>query len=256
MKTPFHYFLLILITCFSIISVDGQHAIYIGGKGGISIPNLSAGSNNPLATGYKSSLGADFGILAEFPINRWFSIQSEIDYSQEGGKHNGLQPFINPYPDVAPQPYLYADFKSEVRLNYLMVSAMAKFNFNISKKLKAYINVGEFGGLLLGAKTLVSGSSHVYLDAAGQQEQQVYPDAVFIFDDNENIKDSLKSFNTGVIALVGFSYEVGRGKIFIEGGGNYGFISVQKNPDNGTNYAGAAIMHIGYEYMLRKRRKR
>jgi hypothetical protein len=238
------------------ISVYAQHAIYIGAKAGISIPNLRAGSDNPLVNGFSTSLGADFGVLAEFKINRWLSIQPEIDYSQEGGKRDGLQPLINPFPDIVNQPYLYANYKSAVRLNYLMIPVMAKFSFKLSGKFNFYTNVGVFGGLLLGGKTMLGDSSHIYLDPAGTQEQTYYPNAVFAFNDNENIKDSLKNFNAGVILFIGFSYNIGNGKIFIEGGGNYGIIGVQKNPDNGTNYAGAITAHLGYEFILRRRKKR
>ena len=99
---------------------------------------------------------------------------------------------------------------------------------------------------------MVSGSSHVYTDPAGTREQTYYPGAVFPFDDNENIKDSLKTFNAGVILFVGFSYNVGKGKIFIEGGGNYGFLNIQKVAADGKNETGAATAAIGYSIWLGK----
>jgi len=234
------------------VAVYGQHNFYMGVKGGISVPNLRAGTDNPLTSGYSTSLGADFGVLTEFTINKWLSIQSEIDYSQEGGKHDGLQPFINQFTNIAPQPYLYADYNSAIRLNYLTIPVMAKFSFVLSKKIKFYTSVGGFAGFLLGGNTKISGNSLVYLDAAGTQQQEVYPGVVFAFNDSENIKDSLKSFNAGAIAFIGFSYTTRMGKFFIEAGGNYGFIAVQKNPANGTNYAGAITAHIGYEFLLEK----
>jgi hypothetical protein len=252
LKTSFRYFLLVSITCFVIASTYGQY--YIGVKGGICVPDLRAGSDNPLSNGYETSLGADFGVMAELPINKWLSLQAEIEYSQEGGKRDGLQPFFNPYTNISPQTFLYANYNSGVRLNYLMLPVMAKFNLKLARKLKLYINAGGFCGLLLGGKTLVSGNSLVYLDPAGTQPQQVYPGIIFPFNEDENIKDSLKSFNAGVIAFIGFSYRVGRGKVFIEAGGNYGLIAVQKNPTNGTNYSGAVTAHVGYEYLLWRKR--
>ena len=255
MQNTLRCFLLISFTYFIGVAVYAQRTVFIGVKGGISIPNLHGNSSNPLESGYSTSLGADCGVLAEFTINKWFSIQPEIDYSQEGGKHDGLQPFINPYPDIAPQPYLYATYNSAIRLNYLMVPIMAKFNFNLSGKLKFYTNVGGFAGFLLKGKTMTSGNSHVYLNPDGTNEQPFYPNAVFSFADNENITDSLKTFNAGIIAFVGFSYQLGNGKIFIEGGGNYGLVGVQRYTYDGTNYAGAITAHIGYEYILRRKKR-
>ena len=250
MKKIFSFLVLFIV----VSTAYSQHTIYIGAQGGICIPNLSAGNIDPLSTGFESALGADFGALAEFSINKWFSIQPEIDYSQEGGKRDGLQPFINQFQNIAPQPYLYADYNAGIQLNYLLIPVMAKFKFAIAHKLEFYINAGGYIGLLLKAKTKTSGNSLIYYDAAGQNAQQVYP-GIYNFDQQVNITDSLKTFNAGVITSIGFSYDIGRGKIFIEGGGNYGFVTVQKSAANGANNALAATMHLGYAYSLRKRKK-
>src|ERR1700739_2506327 len=119
MKNLFHFFLSVLILCISVHKVYAQHDIFIGAKGGICIPNLKAGTDNPLSRGFSTSLGADFGVLGEYDINKWLAIQTEINYSQEGGKNDGFQPLINPRPDLAPQPYLYANYKSVVQIDYL-----------------------------------------------------------------------------------------------------------------------------------------
>jgi hypothetical protein len=64
-KLIFYLFFLSLTLLF--FNVDAQD-VALGIRGGISIPNLSAGSNNqnPLNTGYSSRLGPDFGVFAEF----------------------------------------------------------------------------------------------------------------------------------------------------------------------------------------------
>jgi hypothetical protein len=250
MKKRLYYFIPVLLLCFFINSVQAQQNVFIGVKGGISIPNLTAGSGNqnPLSNGYSSRLGADFGVLAEFPINKWFSIQPEIDYSQQGGKHDGLQAFPNPQP---PPTYLYANYNSTAKLNYLLVPVMGRFNFHLADKLKLYVNAGVFAGFLLSAKTVASGSSTIYADPAGQ-EPIGGPEQ---FDSTQDIKSSVNTFNFGVIGAVGLSYAIGQGKIFVEGGGNYGFINIQKYATDGTNYTGAATIHVGYEYALECKKK-
>ena len=260
MKKRFCSILLISILSFSISEVFAQHNLFIGVEGGISIPNLSAGSGNtnPLSNGYSSRLGADFGILAEYQINKWFSIQPGINYSQQGGKHDGFQAFPTPTEAAAAFPpgeapkYLYANYNSTAKLNYLMVPVMGKFNFHLTNKLKLYAETGLFAGFLLSAETVSSGSSNVYADPAGTQE---LPIGVLPFNNSDNIKDSVNTFNFGVIGALGLSYQLGRGKIFIEGGGNYGFINIQKNADDGKNYTGAATVHIGYECLLDCKKK-
>ena len=241
--------LVTLISCFITFSTCGQVNIYAGFKGGICIPNLTAGSNNksPLSRGYRSGTGGDFGLLATGQFNKRFALQCEIMYTQQGGKRNGLQAIPNP---LAPDPpYLYANFKNTAKLNYLQVPIMARFDFILQKNLNLYANAGGFAAYLLSAKSVSSGSSLIYADQAGQHPVTQTEQS---FDSNEDIKGSIHKFNAGVIGAIGISYEMHFGKIFIEGGGNYGFINIQKYKADGTNYSGAATVHVGYLYALQK----
>lgn len=250
-KTIYGGFISLVILFVSFRTV-AQNTFYLGVKGGISIPNLTAGSNNqnPLSNGFSSRLGADFGLLFEFPINKWFSIQPEIDYSGQGGKHYGLQAVPDPYSTTP--PYFYANFKNVARLNYLQVPIMAKFNFAIAKNWKFYVDAGPFAGFLLSAKEISTGESYLYSDPEGQQPVSPQQES---FDTTQNIKSSINSFNFGLMGLIGFSYNVCGGKVFIEAGGSYGFINIQKYSADGTNYAGAATMHLGYAYTLHCKKK-
>jgi hypothetical protein len=36
--------------------------------------------------------------------------------------------------------------------------------------------------------------------------------------------------------------------VFIEGGGNYGFLTIQKDSANGKNNTGAGVVNLGYAY--------
>ncbi len=224
----------------------------LGVRGGISIPNLSAGgsNNNPLNTGYKSRLGPDLALFADFGISKDFSIEPVLEYSSQGGKKDGMQAFPNPYGSTP--TYLYANFKSEAKMNYLLVPVLAKLGWNISHSspVRFYVNVGPFVGFLLNAKQVTSGSSPVYADQDGTT--QVSPGAQS-FDNTQNIKSQLHSANFGVEANVGFSEAFGKSEIFIEGGGNYGFLNIQKGTANGKNNIGAGTLTIGYAYHLGKK---
>jgi hypothetical protein len=219
----------------------------LGARGGISIPNLTAGGseNNPLNTGYKSRLGPDVALFGDYQISSLFSLGAMLEYSSQGGKKTGMQAFPNPQGST-PQ-YLYANFKSEAKLNYLLVPVLAKFGWNVSKHspVRIYIDAGPFAGFLLSAHQVTSGSSMVYADPNGQQP--VSPSAQS-FDANNDIKDQLNTFNFGVSGNVGVAYHFSKSRVFIEGGGNYGFLNIQKGTANGKNHTGAGTVALGYGY--------
>lgn len=76
----------------------------------------------------------------------------------------------------------------------------------------------------------------------------------------QNIKDQLHKLNWGLEGNVGIQYQINRHKIFIEGGGNYGLMVIQKSTGkdangkseylNGKNHIGAGTVMIGYAYTL------
>src|SRR5690242_8025654 len=100
---------------------------YLGIKGGISIPNLRAkgSEQNPINTGYSSRLGPDFAVFFEKGISRTFSLMPSLEFSSQGGKKDGFQAFATPaefaaaFPPGNVPPYLYADYNSEAKMNYL-----------------------------------------------------------------------------------------------------------------------------------------
>lgn len=231
--------------------------VAIGVRGGISIPNLSAGGSeqNPLNSGYSSRQGPDFGLFADFRISGLFSIEPMLQYSSQGGKKDGFQALTTP-PDLAaafqaqnqPVPaYVYANYNSMAKLNYLMIPILAKFGWNLGKTSpwRFYADAGPFAGFLLNAHQVTSGSSMIYADAGGTQPITQQPVS---FNGNTDIKNQLHTFNLGIEGNVGFAYKVGAGNIFIEGGGNYGFLNIQKGTSNGKNNTGAATADVGYAY--------
>jgi hypothetical protein len=229
----------------------------IGIRGGLSIPNLSAGSGNqnPLNTGYSSRLGPDAGIFGEFKFSSLFSLQVMAEYSSQGGKKDGLQAFTTP-PQVSAEfsagqspQYLYANYNSTAKLNYLMLPVLAKFGWNFKgSPWRFYVDAGPFAGFLLTAKQVTSGESQFYTDPAGTQP---LPGGAQSFNNTEDIKNQLHTVDFGIEGNVGFSYQLGPGNLFIEGGGNYGFLNIQKGTANGKNNTGAATVNLGYIYWFK-----
>jgi hypothetical protein len=250
-RSIFYFAILGLLLLF--FNADAQD-VAIGIRGGISIPNLSAGGSqqNPLNTGYSSRQGPDAGLYAEFKFSDLFSLQPMIQYSSQGGKKDGMQAF--PTPDAikqqyqgegqTPPTYLYANFKSDAKLNYLMIPVLAKFGWNFHKSpFRIYVDAGPFVGFLLSAKQVTSGTSNFYADAGGTQQVTPSPQNM---DNTQDIKDQLNTTNFGVEGNLGLQYKLKQSYVFIEGGGNYGFLNIQKGTANGKNNTGAATVDIGY----------
>jgi hypothetical protein len=245
---------LLLVSLFIGATVNAQQAVDIGFKAGLSIPNLTSGSTaNPINSGYGSRFGPDASVQVEVHISKHFSIQPQVEYSSQGGKKDGVQAFAVPadmvplFPPGEVPPYLYASYKSEAKINYLMLPILAKYRFDLGKRLGAYAAVGPFASLVLTAKNITSGTSNIYLD---EQETQPLTPEPQPFDNKEKIKDELHPFNAGISGHVGVDYQMARGSVFIEGGGNYGLIDIQKGDANGKNKTGAAVINLGYQFRI------
>ena len=144
-------------------------------------------------------------------------------------------------------PYIYADFDNEAKLNYIMLSILGKFSFRLGEEspLSVYADAGPFGGYLLSAHSVTTGSSQLYLDEAMQEP---FPGEPVSFDNDEDIKDQLHTGNFGITGDLGLSFDFGSSRVFIEGGGNYGFVPIQKDEADGKNRIGAATVRLGYAF--------
>ena len=270
MKIIRTWFILTFTFC-CILSTHAQSAKYYSVvKAGLGIPSLTTGSKStPLSESYSSRLGFYGGFVSEFQTNKRLSLRTEINYSSQGGRREGMQalPLSNemeqlwqilPGFGITPDEYMYADIKSEAILNYLEIPVMAKFTFGLSSRINFYLQAGPYMGLLLNAKNVTSGSSSIYIDKEGNlpvdailQQAQMPLIGEQSFDHNEDIAADIHRFNVGGQGVLGFGLMMGSGRIFIEGGGNYGFIPIQKDDANGTNNTGAGTVTIGYLYGLK-----
>jgi hypothetical protein len=260
--------LFMFILAFCCINPSNAQSVkfFAGIKSGFGIPNLTAGSiTTPLSEGYSSRIGYYGGIIAEYQSDRWFGIRSEINYSSQGGKRYGFQALpvpsemqmlwqILPLFGINPDEYMYADIKSDAILNYLEVPVMAKATISLLRGIHFYMQAGPYLGILVNAKNITSGSSMIYIDKSGTtslddalQEAQI-PTTIGpqSFDHTEVINSDVHRFNVGGQGALGFDIAMGSGKLFLEGGGNYGFIHIQKDKANGTNNTGAGTVTLGY----------
>lgn len=287
--------------------------VSIGVKGGLTIPSIRpGGTKTPLSEGYSSRLAWGGGAFTELQFTETFSLTVGLEYSGQGGQKKGMQALpagpitgqaiagikqgviANLTPMMGaeqaavvaagtstlfPDDYIYADFKSTAKFNYLMLPVQAKFgcNFSPTSPFRAYVSVGLFASYLMKAERVSEGSSRFYTDYKGTLLAD-YADAVVknmaepaksVFNgilsssefkalgaeqnlnNTQDITDQIYRFNYGFIGNVGVSYDfAARHRIFIEGGGNFGLKKIQKDDANGQNRIGAGVVMIGYSYKL------
>jgi hypothetical protein len=218
------------LSFFLFFSLTAKAQWDLGLQGGISIPNLSAGGsdNNPLNTGYSSRLGPEFSIFGEYHVSSLFSLVPKVEYSAQGGKKDGLQAMPTP-PELAQYfeqqgmqvpTYLYANFKSEAKLDYLLIPILAKLGWYLDaqKKFRITVAAGPYIGFLLSAKQVTSGNSYIYLDPSGKDTLPVGSQS---FDKTTDIKNQLNTTNFGVDGSVGIEFLLGAShhdKIIFEAG--------------------------------------
>ncbi|WP_162852664.1 porin family protein [Dinghuibacter silviterrae] len=231
-----------------------QKPFYLGVEGGVGIPNLTAGGSSPVSKGYSSILGPDFGVFAEYGWKKRWSLRAELSFVTEGGKKNGVQaiptaPFAAYFPQgYTPPEYFYATFYSKARLNYLQLPLLAKYKMPLGAHWTLSVNLGPYVAYLLNAKTITKDSSMIYYDP---QEQQPFPVGKQDFSGTEDITDQIHRFNCGFQGGIAIEHPCGHGYLFLNAGGSYGVINIQRYAEDGKNNTGSATAVIGYALRIR-----
>jgi Outer membrane protein beta-barrel domain len=245
----FYRLIFIIFILFASLPCISQN-LKLGLKGGLSLPNLSSSGGSEVSKGYKTISGPDFGLMVDYTITDQVSMETGIEWSTQGGQKSGLQtipasPELAQYfPPGSNVQYLYANFTSTVRLQYLMLPVLLKYTIDLDEvnHWKLYWDGGVFGALMMTAKASAAGTSKVYYDK--EETNQVGSVAVQ-FDSTGDIKNQLHKGNFGLEGDIGILYHLNNLSVFAEGGANYGFINLQKSSQNGINHTGALIFRIG-----------
>lgn len=270
MKLTMKKILFIISLLLSSYAIQAQTEIYFGARGGLNIPKLTASGDNPMSKGYSSRLSGNGGIFAEFRFNNLFSLQPMVEFTRQGGLREGMQAIptammpaeAQQVPAMVGEKYLYADFKSEITCDYLMIPVLAKFSWNLKKNSSArlYVDAGPFVSFLVGANQVASGNSYLYVDPAGDMTMDYLlgtlagtpAQGVVSMAGKRDIKDDIHTVNYGLSANIGLMYEFApRHNFIFEVGGNYGFKKIQKDFENGENRIGAATVVVGYAYRFK-----
>ena len=181
----------------------------------------------------------------------------------------------------------------------LPILAKFGWNLGKTSPWRIYVDAGPYVGLLLNAKNIVSIDGSVYADKAGSPlvpsnaimdaitnaippailqmipsdelsgvtagaalaSQSLSDEMTTNLSGTQDIKDQLHKFNWGLEGNVGLQYKINpRNKVFVEAGGNYGLMNIQKSTGkdangtkqylNGKNHIGAATVMLGYAFSL------
>ena len=249
---------IVICLCSSILAVSAQTPSasstpaydipgYMGIKAGLNVSNIVTLSSNPLAKGYTPISGFTGGYFLDLPIYNWLSFQPELNFQQQGAARNGLQAIANPSSLITGN-YAYANFNNTDKLSYLQIPLEAKFIWNVSRTFKFYANAGPFVEFMIGGKSTSTGTSDVYSDAAGH-----YPVvANQSYNITQNIQHNLHAVNAGGIGALGLSLNTKTGRLYLEAGGNLGFVNIQRHTGAiGRNYDLVHNFQIGYAILLK-----
>lgn len=243
--------LIILTSSFSLIC---SAQVQPGFKIGASVPDIKG--NTEQSKGYTSRLAPFFGISLAKKISPYFKIQTEINYSPQGGKRNGMQP-IDPSQFGVSVPngtILYANFKNETKLNYIEVPVMLQFNIDKSKDdnhVFYFAGIGPYVAFRLNSKTITSGKSLIYVDPQGSLPLTIddIPLPAQSFDSRTNLKDEIKKVSAGIVGGIGSGYNFQEHQFFLEARFTRGLTNIQTHPETGgKNKTGSLIFAAGYMY--------
>ena len=188
---------LIFSTIITVLTVCGLFAqdVKFGIRGGMSLPNIMAGGKNtPVSEGYKSRTAAGAGVFTELQLNPMLSLRLGVEYSQMGGKKNGMQAMptqrliteivsgfagITGLPAgmeealgvmmMTMPPYYYANVDNTTKFDYVMVPLMAQFGWDLGQSpWRVYVNAGPFVSFLLSGKQVSKGESRLYAAETGE----------------------------------------------------------------------------------------
>ena len=211
----------IISVVISVLTVCGIYAqdVKFGVRGGLNMPNIMAGGNNtPISEGYKSITAVGAGIFTELQLNRTVSLRLGVEYSEMGGKKDGMQamPTQRLITEMGNSigmgvtekqlaalgalmmnlpPYYYANIDNTAKYDYVMIPLMAQFGCNIGQSpWRVYVNAGPVASFILSGKQVAKGTGKQYSDALGTTTLWNYlPDEVkgFVVAEFPNIEKTL-----------------------------------------------------------------
>lgn len=205
--------ILVVIILFSVANAHSQESKFsIGAKAGINLSNVDMDHVDT-----DSKIGYQFGIVAEYDLQKNFFLRSGLDVTSKGLKLD-----IEGAEDFNGDGLMdYIKVKSTWNAVYLQLPLMLGYNVDITNNFKINFAVGAYLGYGIGGKV----SSKI----SGSLGAPSGPGVPFATKSKENTfsDDFLKRFDTGLLGSIGaecksftlsLGYEYGLSNITTTGG--------------------------------------
>lgn len=246
----FNRYFTVAVFMLTAIITNGQ-TFSIGGKTGLINSKFVSNSQNSSRNAFY------FGLIVNKRLNRFYSLQAEINYSSNGNHASGMQPisnYIYEELDLSKNTVYYASYKKETILSTIEIPLLAKVSLPISMHFKYYTLVGPYISLVGKAKNKASGTSMVYKDISGQIPVNVEGNEGndISFDKTWNAGREFRKINIGAEGGIGVSYghPCKPSRLFIEGrfGMNISNIhkseSVRTDKNQNSTTVSAGLLYI------------
>ena len=185
---------ILINTIITVLTTCGLYAqdVKFGIRGGLNLPNIVAGGKStPVSEGYQSRSAVGAGIFTELQLNPAVSLRLGVEYSQMGGKKDGMQamPTMRLVTEMGNSigmgvtdqqlgallalasnlpSYYYANIDNTAKFDYVMIPLLAQFGWDLGQSpWRVYVNAGPFVSFLLSGKQVSKGTSKLFSDDKG-----------------------------------------------------------------------------------------
>lgn len=240
---------------------------FIGFKTGVNVPGLP----DPIVNeGYTSRLGAGMGVDLSYRFSDVIGVRAMFEYTEMDRKRNAFQGFHIPFyfrdffTEVSGYDVAYADIDATIKDKYLLLPVMLElgwnfnelktFNGKVEEYLRVYVAAGGFVGYFAESGQRIRAlNSNVYADpnrteliiTREEVREQGFKRA------KSYVTNNYDRFTYGVTGYLGFAYHFFyRNEVFIEVGGNYGLVNLDKSELNGEIFTRSATVNFGYKWQF------
>jgi len=240
-KISFFFIILLLILCNSLFAQNFS----IGIKDGINWSTIKGRYDfkNFENTQIKKVNGHNFGLIINYQINNFLSLQTEFNYEEKGFKFKNV--------------LIGCGYSGNYELKYLTIPLIA--NFELGKSVKYFSYTGFYFSILISADNQTVVSSII---------THVQPHLLVKYDHSHDAKDQFNKNEIGAVIGIGIKIPLcDKVKFMINGRYNFGLSKSAKNteydynpyqwtsetPDNFQNvYNRSFIISLGILYKLNK----
>jgi len=164
------------------------------------------------------------GILLNWRLMPWFSVQPEVIFSQKGHQYESK---IN-----VPVPYPYVMLISNAKITqtlvfeYIEIPILAKFHFLNSTQVTPVLYLGPAIGFVVDARIKTKSGS---------------------YDSNRNVRSELEDYDYSIIVGGEIQFKNGGGYFFVDSRYTYGLKNVDKTEFNDMHNSVISVM-VGYAW--------